>query len=324
MFNRLGKAQTNRGVLAIVAATALALTGCGGPADQSEVIDVVAAVYPYAYVAREILGSHGQVTDLSANAGDAHDVELSPKQVAALKDADLVVHQTGFQAAIDETIEKNKPKRVVDVTTLVDFIEFDDHSDHGHEAGHDHEKHEHGKDGHSHAGKDPHIWLDIEQLRKVGVEVNQQLDELYPAYKADFDANAKALDEKLAKLDADMTNGLKSCEIDHVIVNHGAFGYLGYRYGFHQVGISGLEPDVEPSPAQIERTSQAAKQYGVNTIFYETGVSDRVAKSIAKDLGLKARVLDPLEALSSKAKDANYETIMRQNLKELREANQCH
>lgn len=329
MFDRIGLQAPKfcRRAAVIIATGALAATGCSGPSDGDQ-IDVVASVYPYAYVAQEILGSHGKVVDLSANAGDAHDVELSPKQVGAIKQADLVIHQSGFQAPIDETIEQNKPKHEIDVTKIVEFIEFDDHSGHDHEAGHEHSGADHGhKDGaghdHKHEGNDPHVWLDIRQLRKVAVEVSKQLSANHPQYQDEFEHNAKQLDDKLAKLDDDMTSGLSSCEIDHVIVNHAAFGYLGHRYGFHQVGISGLEPELEPSPTQIKQASEAATEYGVTTIFYETGVSDRVAKSIARDLGLKAAVLNPLESLASDDKSQDYETIMRQNLDQLREANKC-
>jgi len=48
-----------------------------------------------------------------------------------------------------------------------------------------------------------------------------------------------------------------------------------------------------------------------------------MANSLAKDLGIRAEVLDPIEGLSSSTADQNYLSLMRANSAALRVANSC-
>ena len=64
-------------------------------------------------------------------------------------------------------------------------------------------------------------------------------------------ANADALIAQLKQLDTDFKTGLSSCQRKVFITSHEAFGYLAHRYGLEQVGISGIEPDTEPTAAVL-------------------------------------------------------------------------
>ncbi len=95
------------------------------------------------------------------------------------------------------------------------------------------------------------------------------------------------------------------------------------RYGLTQIGITGLSPDAEPSPARIAAIQREAREHEVTTIFTETLVSPAVAQAIAGDLGLKTDVLDPLEGITAEARGDDYVAIMRANLTALESANGC-
>ena len=65
-----------------------------------------------------------------APGSDGHDLELSPQQVAAVSNADLVLYQSGYQAALDEAVEQQSPANVLDTAsflTLRTAAEDDDH-----------------------------------------------------------------------------------------------------------------------------------------------------------------------------------------------------
>ena len=143
------------------------------------------------------------------------------------------------------------------------------------------------------------MWLDPTNLVTIGNAVAAKLGAVDPERAADYTANAKALETELTALDKAFSTGLQTCERTEFITSHEAFGYLAKRYGLTQIGISGLSPDAEPSPARIAEVQTEAKEHGVTTIFYETLVSPDVAKSIAGDLGLKTDVLDPVEGITS-------------------------
>ncbi|CAM5654651.1 hypothetical protein SVIOM74S_08847 [Streptomyces violarus] len=92
------------------------------------------------------------------------------------------------------------------------------------------------------------------------------------------------------------------------------------RYGLTQEAISGLDPESEPSAARVKELQQEAKADGVTTVFYETLVSDKTAKTLAKDAKLKTDVLDPLEGITDKSRGDDYFQVMEANLKALQAA----
>lgn len=305
--------------IALLAASVLALSGCAAaPSDTSEAdgkLQVAVAFYPFQFVAERIGGSQVAVTNLTPPGAEPHDLELAPQQVAGLAEADLVVIQSGFQPAVDNAVTQVTPKRTVDTATFLTFLNADaeEHSDadHAEEADHDHGAH------------DPHTWLDPTNLAVVAEHVRDALSEARPVASAEFNAKAEALVKDLATLDQDFKSGLAKCERSTFITSHAAFGYLAHRYDLTQVGIRGLEPDVEPSAARIAEVQQIARTEGVTTIFFETLVSPVVSQSIAGDLGLAVDVLDPLEGISADSRGNDYLEVMRANLAALRAANQC-
>ena len=108
-----------------------------------------------------------------------------------------------------------------------------------------------------------------------------------------------------------------------IVVSHDAFGYLGRRYGLDVVGINGLSPDAEPSPAHLRELQDLIRRDGITTVFSEELASPKFADSLAGDLGIRAEVLDPIEGLSDETADQDYLSLMRANLATLRKANQC-
>jgi zinc transport system substrate-binding protein len=150
-----------------------------------------------------------------------------------------------------------------------------------------------------------------------------QLSGIDPGHAPDYQANGAALQAELKTLDASYAAGLKTCDRREFITSHAAFGYLAEQYTLIQIGISGLAPDAEPSPARIAAVQEEAKAHGVTTIFYETLVSPAVATSIAGDLGLSTDVLDPIEAVTAESRGDNYIAVMQSNLVALEKANGC-
>jgi zinc transport system substrate-binding protein len=104
------------------------------------------------------------------------------------------------------------------------------------------------------------------------------------------------------------------------ITTHAAFGYLAERYGLTEEAINGLDPESEPSAARVKDLEKMAKADGVTTVFYETLVSDKTAKTIASDANLKTDVLDPIEGITEKSRGKDYFSVQEANLKALQSA----
>lgn len=313
---------------ALLAAGALTLSGCGalseGGADASDGVQVVTAFYPLQYVAGRVAGDLAEVTNLTQPGGEPHDLDIDPRATGQIVDADLVVHETGFQPAVDSSVEANATGEVVDAAEVVDLrtLEDEDAEEHGDEHG-DEEEHTEG-DGHDHGDSDldPHFWQDPLRMADLGDAIAESLGEVDPDNAATYTANAADLRTDLEALDASYADTLAGCERQTVVVSHDAFGYLT-KYGLVMEPIAGLSPDAEPTPADLARLQDLIDTEGVTTVFAERLGTTKIADSLASDAGVASAVLDPIEGLSDETSADDYLSLMESNLDELAKANGC-
>lgn len=295
---------------------ALALTGCSSadtPDDGR--LQVLASFYPLQFITEEIGGDLVDVTSLTPSGAEPHDLELSPAAARSVGDADLVVYLSDFQPAVDDAIAQREPAHVVDAATSAHLE--------AHELRDEHEdEHEHSADdGHDHGDLDPHFWLDPQRLADVSADVVAELSAVDPDNADTYAQRGDDLVASLTELDTTFSEGLAQCESQLLVTSHEAFGYLAERYGLEQVGISGIDPEAEPSPARIKEVSSIIEDREVTTIYFETLVSPKVTETLAADLGITSAVLDPLESLSDA--DGDYRSVMLSNLEALQAGLVC-
>lgn len=293
----------------------VALAGCGGSAADGAGSrrDVVAAFYPLQYAVEQIGGDHVKVTGLTKPGVEPHDIELTARAVARVATADAVVYLRGFQNAVDEAVDSQAKGRDFDVTAPahLDLAAVPDANE-GQSPGQ-----------HPSRASDPHFWLDPQRYAAVADAIAAHLSSIDPANAADYQSRAKAFTARLSSLDAEFAAGLKDCRSRDLVTGHAAFGYLAEAYGLHQVGISGLTPESEPSPSALARIAATVKDEGVRTIYAETLVSREVAETLARETGARLAVLDPLEGLTDESAGHDYFAVMRANLQTLRAGQEC-
>jgi zinc transport system substrate-binding protein len=125
---------------------------------------------------------------------------------------------------------------------------------------------------------------------------------------------------ELHRLDADYRRGLRDCQRNEIVTSHEAFGYLAQRYGLHQVAITGITPESEPSPQRLARVIRTVRRTHATTVFFERLISPRLAETVARDARARTAVLDPIEG---QERGQTYLTLMHQNLAALRKALGC-
>ena len=110
--------------------------------------------------AERIGGDAVTVTNLTKPGAEPHDLELTPRQVGQISDAELVVYLKGFQPAVDEAVDQEAGDRAFDV-------------------GHGRCRCWRGRrrtrprgrrtsTRTTSGGKDPHVWLDPTRLATIG------------------------------------------------------------------------------------------------------------------------------------------------------------
>jgi len=172
---------------------------------------------------------------------------------------------------------------------------------------------------------DPHVWLDPVLYEQIVERVAQALSSVDPSHASIYRENASRFDQQVATVDRAYRIGLLHCTRRVIVTSHAAFGYLATRYDLTQEAISGLSPDVEPTPQDLGDLKALVERDHITTIFTEQLVSPKVAETLANETGTTTAVLNPLESLTPDevAAGDDYLSVMNQNLQTLRSALAC-
>jgi zinc transport system substrate-binding protein len=277
-----------KAIIILVCIAALA-SSCGESSNASGKKRVVAAFYPLAFAAQEIGGDKVDIVNLTPAGAEPHDLEVTPSTVRQLRGADLVLLLgRGFQPQLEKAAGGS-----ASVLLLLDTPGLQ-----------------------LYANGDPHVWLDPIRFSLIVKRIGRALHAPGPTQR---------LVAQLQELDGEYRRGLAHCARREIVTSHEAFAYLGERYGLHQVAITGLTPEAEPSPRDLAHVVSIVRSTHATTIFFETLVSPRIAETVANETEAKTAVLNPIEGLTpDEAKaGANYFTVMRSNLAHLRAALGC-
>jgi zinc transport system substrate-binding protein len=247
------------------------------------------------FVAERVAGDRVDVQNLTSPGAEPHDLELTPRDVADLADADLVVYLSGFQPAVDTAVDEQAEDRAYDVARSARLA----------------------------PPSDPHFWLDPLRLADVADALAVRMARLAAADGPVFERNAATLRADLVALDGEFSTGLANCQSADLVTSHSAFGYLAQRYGLTQRGITGLTPEEEPSSGDLAKLTDFVATNGVTTVYSETLVSPAVAETLARETGVRTAVLDPLEGLDDSSAGRDYLEVMRANLATLRDGQSC-
>lgn len=292
-----------RTIIVLIIVGSVGGASCGG-SDASapgQGKSLVASFYPLAFAAEQIGGPTVEVTNLTPPGAEPHDVELSVRDVEGVRSADLVLYLgSGFQPAVERAVD-GAGGEALDLLEGLSKLEPT----------------EGVEDGGNEDAADPHVWLDP----LLYAEMAERIGEALGRPRA-----AEQLQRRLRDLHTDYEQGLADCQRREIVTSHAAFGYLAERYGLEQIAISGLSPEVEPTPRELERVVTEVRELGATTVFFETLVSPRLADTVARESGAEAAALDPLEGLTEEEVDrgSDYFSVMRDNLEALREALACH
>jgi zinc transport system substrate-binding protein len=150
--------------------------------------------------------------------------------------------------------------------------------------------------------------------------IGRRLAALDVTHAKDYQLRAVGVVAALRAVHASFQVQLARCARHEIVTSHAAFGYLAERYGLTQHAISGLTPDAEPSPGKVAEVADFARAHGVTTIFFESLVDPKVARTVAAEIGAKTAVLDPIESVKN---GDDYLKVMVRNAKALHDALGC-
>lgn len=279
------------------------------PRANEATLPVAASFYLYEDFLKEIGGDRIRIVAPAPRGIDAHEIEPSPRDIAAVLSAQLfVTHGAGLDPWAERMSDALRD-RGVNVVTMSTRIPFDiTHTD------------ERGA-----AFTDPHIWLDPLLVQKAIEVLRDTLMEMDPSHVDLYTQNAERLTTQLTQLHAEFTSGLAQCLVRDIIIAHDAFAYLAQRYNITTHSIAGNNPEAEPSAQRLSTLVELAREKNISVILTEPLEPAAAAETIAKEIGATTLILHTLEGLTETEQEAGetYMTLMVANLINLRIAMRC-
>lgn len=244
-------------------------------------LQVVATLYPLAFLSQEIGGEHVQITQLIPNNMEIHSWEPSASHISSAEKSDIILYNGAgldhwVETEILPALSNTKNRAVVDTTNGLPLLSGDSHK-HDEEANNSEEHHEH-------ASYDPHTWVSLYMAKLQAEKIYTAFIQTDPDHESYYTERWLSLKERFEQLDGNYTEELSTKQKDTIFVSHEAFSYLAYRYGFEQHGVIGLSADEQPSPTAIAGIVDLMTEYETFVVYVDPVYSEEYAQTLKNEL----------------------------------------
>ena len=308
---------------------ALALAACGAPrqappdAAADKPFKVVTTFLPITLFTRAVAGDCATVTPLIPASTGPHDFQAKPGDLTALRQARVLVKNgLEMEGFLDKLVASagNSQLKVIDSSRGVATLDTGQPDDaHGKEHAH-HDDHG-SAHGHDHGAVNPHIWLDPLRAVQQVESIRDGLIQADPSCAEGYRRNAAAYTAQLKQLNSEIANQLQPYRGKTFVAFHDFAPYFAQRYGLKADYLVDV-PEINPTPADLQRVAAEVKRSQLKALLSEPQEGNRSFNALAKDLGVKLVVFDPMETATEQASrdPATYISVMRRNVADLRQA----
>ncbi len=248
----------------------LALLGCR-QAEKSGQPVVVASIYPYELLARQLLGPGVKVQTLIPANSSPHTYSPKPQELKELQEADLVIaNGYGLETNLEQAFAGFGNRLVRAEDLLGNLVP---------EAG---------------GGVNPHVWLSPRLMQQLAKKMSGRLQTAFPALRDTIAANAAALVSQLVELDSRIQRERETFAKTPVVTYHDSFHYLMTDYKLDYLGSVQESPGREPTPRELARIAGLVGTHGLKAIYVDPQMERKSATVLAKSFALQVIELDPL------------------------------
>ncbi|NVN99850.1 MAG: zinc ABC transporter substrate-binding protein [Geobacteraceae bacterium] len=277
-------------------------------------LKVVTTLFPIYDFARAIGGDAADVTLLLPPGVEPHSFEPKPEDMMKIAKADIFIYTSSemepWAEKLASGVVKNGKPLKVEAGAGARYLAASGQDEHGHKEG----------------GRDPHIWLDMDNAALMMDNIARALAERLPQKAQTFRSNAASGKEKLKTLDIRFKTELSNCSTREFIHGgHFAFAYLADRYKLNYISAYGVSADSEPSPKKMMALIEAIRRHKLKSIFYEELLSPAVAQTVASETGATLLKLHGIHNLTKEEIDSgvSFTALMEQNLVALKKGLVC-
>ncbi len=283
---------------------------------------IITSIHPYYALVQEIAGDNAEVVRMLPPGVSPHTFDPTPRDVAQLAEADLVVLNGVLDEWLLDLIEASgTDAEMVEVIAELSFEPVEGEHAEGEESEEDHTEEgaeEGGGDhAHEHGGVNPHVWLDPTLMSELVPLLVSRLAEVDPENASSYEANGERLVAELGTLNAELQEVMEPLQGAAFVPFHEAWPYFARHFGLDLVVEIVPAPGREPSPAYITEALSQIEGSGAKAIFSEVQLPTRPAEVIAESANVPLYILDPL---GGGAETETYAELMRTNVNTVAEA----
>ena len=172
---------------------------------------------------------------------------------------------------------------------------------------------------------DPHSWLDPVAFKAQTQLVLNALIEVFPNGSETFTANADAFMAELDKVHLGYVGAFGpegTCDNKTAAANHNAYSYITERYGVEFVTVHGLDPEGEPTAADVDEVISKINEDQISVLFIEEYTQASSVDVIVEATGVQVMYLYTMEKSPSDAND-DYLSMLNKNLDNLKSGLGC-
>ena len=270
----------------MLAFSGIFLLSCSANGQTGKQLVVFVSIPPQKYFVQQIGKERVHIQVMAKPGASPATYEPRPRQMAAITKAQIYF-------AIGVAFEKTWLRKISAANPKLRVV----HTDQGIQkipmAGHHHDDEHPPERGHQGEGElDPHIWLAPTLVMTQARTILNALVEIDPTHRDVYESNTKIFLAQLAALDADLKNLFADQQGQQFMVFHPAWGYFARSYGLKQVPVEIEGKD--PKPAQLKTLIEHALENQIKAIFVQPQFSSKSAKLVAKEIGGRVAVADPL------------------------------
>lgn len=317
-------------LLLVLTLTAGVLAGCGRQnaptASDDTKLSIVTTIFPEYDWVREIVGEkadHAEITMLLDSGVDLHSYQPTAADMIKISDCDLFIYVGGesdrwVADALQEAV--NKDMVVLNLLDVLGDRVEEEKIVEGMEA--DEEKGE--EDGPEY---DEHVWLSLKNAEVLCGAISAALQQIDPANKDIYAANAAAYTQKLAALDAEYQAAVDTAARKTILFgDRFPFRYLADDYGLnYYAAFVGCSAETEASFETVSFLARKVDELNLPCVLTIEGAQHKIAETIVQNTAEKNQrvlVMDSMQATTAQdaANGTTYLSVMEQNLSVLNEA----
>lgn len=255
----------------------LFLDSCSHKNEVRQEKSVVVSILPQKYLIDKISGGIIRCEVMIPPGGNHETFEPSPRDMERVMKASayFAIGALDFEKAWIEKIQAVKPGlEIINTSKGIDMIK-----------------------GHSHGGADnqttdPHIWLSPDAVKIQAGQIYKSLCRIFPADSVNFRTNLTGFIHEADSADTYITHILSPYKGRTFLIYHPAFAYFARYYSLNQASIE--NEGKEPSPVHMREIIDMAKANSIRAIFVSKEFDTRHAETIARQLGAKLIIFDPM------------------------------